>query len=275
MLIEEIRLADDKGNPTSQIMGIARLASTQGGERYNAHIKVMYPLISSGRPGSETQYFETVYASKLALASGEYKMKQDRAIKKNQRARWLVDKEDDDDDDESAARGGGGGGNGEGDSAVPLKAKRVRGLRQKTRVEFSCACGRPAQNETFTALELDVECASAVRLERGNTCCVTCHSVAQLMCEVCVDTPTGLSAGILKLAEMVRAKTNAQRDFDVQADALRTRRQEEEARARASAPASQLDVMIEETEPPPSGPSASSAEGNVDSSDDEAGALVL
>ena len=217
-----LHIADEHGVKTRRIFGIARLAGEQGGERYNAFHKVEYPMISSGRPGSELQYMESLYVTRLALMSGDFEDTVPLIIKKNQRKRWPEEKEDD-----HEPRGGGGGG---GDDIV-----------------VACACGRPTTGDGLELLARDVRCADALRLRSGSLVCPTCQDAARAINELDRDAATGMSKDVIELVEYQRKKEAAQVRFDTAEEARRVRA-ETEARA-AEMTATTADLMELEGDP--------------------------
>ena len=229
-LAGDLIIANEKGEPTSSIFGVAAVAGAQGGERFNAHHKIMYPLMTSGRAGSEYDYVLSTYAVRLAIASGDFPESAPPLIHKNQRRRWPVE---DDDEEDTPTRGG-------GDTA---------------RADWSCACGRPSSpSEEYDVLELDVPRASCLRLERGYMMCRTCHNVAKMLCELCQEKPTGTSTRVIELKELARKHEAAQARLDTRAEANRNRRAKEEKKkieeARRVATASD-QLEVEQVDTPP------------------------
>ena len=201
-LAPELAIANERGEKTSRIFGIANIAGTQGGERFNAWHKIMYPLLTNGQPGSEEKYLELIYAVRAACASGDFPENATPPIKKHRRQRWPEEDGDADDEDEHTGGGGGGGGATE---------------------TWSCACGRPCSDVDFDALEHALPCAVALRLEHGKLACSTCHDCARVIFELARDEPTGRCAEVLKLQEFVRKQKIEKGRFDKDAEKRRVR----------------------------------------------------
>ena len=236
-LIPEIRIADENNKPTGEIHGVANVAGAQGGERYNAFDKVTYPMLTSGRPGSERAFLEVLFTATLAHESGEFG---DRAFDyhKNSRARWPEEVGENEEAPPSAAAAAGGGGGGGGSGEAARGRGRGRGSRggqvargcgaraPRARKPFDgCSCGRPSVYGGLTRAAHQPPLADVLRL--GKPVCVTCCLVSTVMHEVCREVPIGASASVMKLAKYAAMKLTRDTEFNL-ADIARSKLREEE-----------------------------------------------
>jgi hypothetical protein len=182
-------IADANGEKTTRIFGVASVAGEQGGERFNAWHKMMYPLLTNGQAGSEERYLEAIYAVRGACASGDFPTNATPPITKHRRTRWP--------DDESATA-----------AAAP---------------SANCACGRPGSGVVFETLKRALPCAVALHLVKGKRACPTCHDCAEVIFELARDKPTGVCEKVIKMQEFVRVKEAAQVRFDTGAEKRRVR----------------------------------------------------
>jgi hypothetical protein len=188
-LAPDLIIADENGEKTTRIFGVASIAGEQGGERFNAWHKMMYPLLTNGKAGSEELYLEAIYAVRGACASGDFPTNATPAITQNRRQRWPDDK-------------------------PPTAAAAST---------TSCACGCPSSGVDFDRLKREVQCAGALHLVKGKRACPTCHDCLEVIFELARDKPTGVCEKVIKILEFVRVKEAAQVRFDVDAEKRRVR----------------------------------------------------